>query len=141
MFRISVTLGTAAAKLGCEIQIRSLLENAWAELSRADIYTEQVPPPVERQMTTLSRQLARADVTAEKIRNRIARPRRGQRPASDQPLSDMAIAFIFRDVFGETLRIISCGSYYVPQKAKMFERMVFMVAEGSEIHCACNQSL
>jgi putative GTP pyrophosphokinase len=59
MFRISVTLGTAAAELGWEIQIRSLLENAWAELPRADIYTEQVPPPVERQMTTVSRQLAR----------------------------------------------------------------------------------
>lgn len=101
MFRLPVRIGDDEAEIGCEIQIRSLLENAWAELSRADVYTEAVPASIERQMQSLSRQLARADATADKIRNRIARPRRGRHAPADEPLTEAAIAFIFRDVFGD----------------------------------------
>jgi ppGpp synthetase/RelA/SpoT-type nucleotidyltranferase len=100
-FRISLSVNGKSVDVGCEIQIRSLLQNAWAELSRADIYTEDVPASIQRQAKSLAGQLSRADATAEKIRRRIARPRRGRQPKPGQPLTASSLAFIYRAVFGE----------------------------------------
>jgi putative GTP pyrophosphokinase len=100
-FRVSVLVNDESIDIGCEIQIRSLLQNAWAKLSRVDIYTEDVPASIERQAKSLAEELARADATAEKIRRRIARPRRGRQPKTGQPLTANSVAFIYRSVFGE----------------------------------------
>ncbi len=101
VFPMRVALGSNEADLGCEIQIRSLLQDSWAELSRADVYSGAVPPSIENRMKALSKLLARADATADKMRNDIARPRRGRRPISGKPLTDAAIAFLFREHFGD----------------------------------------
>lgn len=101
VFLMRVVLGSNEADLGCEIQIRSLLQDSWAELSRADVYSGAVPPSIENRMKALSKLLARADATADRMRNDIARPRRGRRPISGQPLTDAAIAFLFRERFGD----------------------------------------
>lgn len=99
MFRYPVKMGTLEADLGCEIQIRSMLQDAWAQLSRVDLYTNDVPGSIARQMRALSNQLAQADTTAERIRNQVARPRAGARPGRTQRLTESALAFLFRQRF------------------------------------------
>ncbi len=99
MFRYPIKMGSIEADFGCEIQVRSMLQDAWAQLSRVDLYTNDVAAPITRQMQTLANQLAQADRTAEKIRNRIARPRRGAKPTPKQVLSESALAFLFRQQF------------------------------------------
>jgi ppGpp synthetase/RelA/SpoT-type nucleotidyltranferase len=101
VFPMRVPQGGNEADLGCEIQIRSLLQDSWAELSHDDVYAGAVPPSIENRMKALSKLLARADATADRMRNDIARPRRGRRPISGQPLTDAAIAFLFREHFGD----------------------------------------
>ena len=101
VFRMRIALGTNDADLGCEIQIRSLLQDSWAELSHDDVYTGAVPLSIQNRMKSLSEHLAKADATADRMRNDIARPRRGRRPISGQPLTDAAIAFLFREHFGD----------------------------------------
>lgn len=103
VFSMRVALGSNEADIGCEIQIRSLLQDSWAELSRADIYAGDLPLPasIEQRMKKLSKLLARADATADKIRKDIVRPHRGRRPTSGQPLTATAVAFLFHDCFGQ----------------------------------------
>src|SRR5262245_12780313 len=85
VFPMRVALGGDEADLGCEIQIRSLLQDSWAELSHDDVYSGAAPPSIVSRMKALSTFLARADSTADRLRNDIARPRRGRRPISGQP--------------------------------------------------------
>jgi ppGpp synthetase/RelA/SpoT-type nucleotidyltranferase len=102
-FYLPVRIGNDEAALGCEVQIRSLLQNSWATLSRADVYANQASrgPGVARDMASLARLLAKADNVAERIRRRISKPRRGQRPVPGQTLTASALAFIYRRRFGE----------------------------------------
>ena len=96
-------MASAEANLGCEIQVRSLLQNSWAQLSRVDIYTPAVPigAALTKKMLQLSSQLAKADATADSIRARLARPRRGRRSAGEESLSPPAIAFVYRQRYKE----------------------------------------
>lgn len=100
-FPMRIAFGNKEADIGCEIQIRSLLQHSWAELSRADVYSDEVSPSIKARMKALSKHLASADATADRMRNDIARPRRGRRPTSGQPLTAAAVAFLFRERFGE----------------------------------------
>jgi putative GTP pyrophosphokinase len=102
-FYLPVRIGNDEAALGCEIQIRSLLQNSWAALSRADVYGSEPSgwPGVARDMASLARMLARADNVAERIRRRISKPRRGQRPAPGQTLTASGLAFAYRRRFRE----------------------------------------
>lgn len=103
MFQFPVKMGKEEASVGCEIQIRSLLQDSWAQLSREDVYgaDDDLPRSVLRDMGALSRLLARSDAVAERIRRAIARPRKGRAPAAGQNLSASALAFIYRRHFGE----------------------------------------
>ena len=101
LFPMHVRMGKNEATLGCEIQIRSEFQDSWARLSRFDVYSSDVPKSIEKRMAALAKLLARADETAENIRIQVSRPRRGQRPTSRQSLTDSAIAFLYRDTFGE----------------------------------------
>jgi hypothetical protein len=102
-FRFPVKLGPIEGQLGCEIQIRSLLQHSWAELSRADFYAsdDEIPPPVARKMKRLSKQLEEADITADSIRSQLARRRTGTKPDTDQVVSAPTLAFIYRQHFGQ----------------------------------------
>lgn len=101
--RVTLHVNGASVDVGCEIQVRSLLQSAWAELSRADIYTEDVPTPIERQVKSLAAHLARADASAEKIRRRIARPGRSRQAKPGQPLTERSLALVYRSVFGDEI--------------------------------------
>jgi ppGpp synthetase/RelA/SpoT-type nucleotidyltranferase len=100
--RVPARLGSEAQDVHCEIQIRSLVQHAWAELSRADFYAseDQIPASLLRKMKELSNLLARADKAADEIRKQVAKPRRGRRPRPGATLSDSAVAFIFERAFG-----------------------------------------
>jgi ppGpp synthetase/RelA/SpoT-type nucleotidyltranferase len=102
VFRYPAKMASLEAELGCEIQIRSLLQNSWAQLSRADLYAaaDEVPGSIIRKMHHLSSQLAKADATADSIRNQFARPRKGRKPTNEQSLSSATLAFIYRQLYG-----------------------------------------
>jgi ppGpp synthetase/RelA/SpoT-type nucleotidyltranferase len=101
--RVPTRLHKQELNVGCEIQIRSLLQDAWARLSHADIYGSNVdiPDRLLRKLRRLSRQLADADGAADLIRNEMARPRRGHKPSKGAKLTRSAIAFLYRRAFGE----------------------------------------
>jgi ppGpp synthetase/RelA/SpoT-type nucleotidyltranferase len=99
-FPVPVQVGTAKMTLICEVQIRSLLQNTWAELSRVDFYRGSVPPAIISSMEKLSEKLYAADKAADKLRSRITKPRRGSKPADGTIINESAIAFLFRDAFG-----------------------------------------
>ena len=100
LFSIPVAINNQAATVGCEIQIRSLLQDAWARLSHGDVYKADDRTTIHRRMNALATLLARADATADAIRNEISRPRRGRRPVGARPLTASVIAFLYRDRFG-----------------------------------------
>jgi ppGpp synthetase/RelA/SpoT-type nucleotidyltranferase len=102
VFAVPVKIGKEEAIINCEIQIRSRLQHTWADLSRADLYaaTTDVPQGIHTKMQRLAALLAKADLVADQIRQRIARPRRGRKPAAGQSLSAKSLAFIYRRKFG-----------------------------------------
>lgn len=87
--------------LGSEIQIRTYLQDAWGELSRADLFKADIPAPLRRRTRQLADILARADRIAESIRRQVTKPRKGKKPRADAPLSASALAFIYRRAFGK----------------------------------------
>jgi len=99
---LPVALREKTRDVGCEVQIRSLLQDSWARLSRADIYTSErrLSESLLRSMENLSELLHVADKIADDIRREISRPRKGKRPPKDAVLSESAIAFLFKNAFG-----------------------------------------
>lgn len=98
---IRVGFGVHQMTLGCEIQIRTLLQDAWGQLSRIDLYGVHAPEALLLSMARLGQDLAQADLAAEKIRQRVTRPRRGTEPSPGAPLTAPALAFIYKRAFGE----------------------------------------
>ena len=103
VFHTVVKIDRNEGSIGCEVQVRSLLQNAWAILSREDIYAGGTEPPkgVLQKMKSLSILLARADKAADEVRRELSRPRRGRKPAKGQPLNAASIAFIYKRAFGK----------------------------------------
>jgi hypothetical protein len=87
--------------LHCELQIHSLLQDAWAKLSRVDIYRGDTPSRLADAMERLSARLYEADRVADMVRTRVARPLRGRKPAAGAAISAEAIAFLYEHTFGE----------------------------------------
>jgi ppGpp synthetase/RelA/SpoT-type nucleotidyltranferase len=103
VFPYSAKMGGNEATFGCEVQIRSLLQDSWAKLSHDDIYVNQesVAPAIARDMRSLSLLLARADTVAERIRRRVSAPRKGRNPGAGEVLTSSALAFVYRRAFGQ----------------------------------------
>ena len=87
----------------CEIQIRSLLQDSWAELSHEDVYKEgdKLSDDLHDDFKNLANLLCAADNIAQKIRERISKE---QVPKSKQPdlskLTKDGLVYIFADIFG-----------------------------------------
>jgi len=61
-------------RIGCEVQIRTALEDAWAVVSRVDLYQrENIPEVIARMAQIESRHLAAADEALELVREAAAR--------------------------------------------------------------------
>lgn len=73
-FRLNVSRNLEPELIPCEVQIRSRLQDAWAELSHDDIYKQKdIPPDLLDRVKDLSDLLAQADSTASSIRARVQR--------------------------------------------------------------------
>jgi putative GTP pyrophosphokinase len=101
-FRLNAADSFSVDLLACEIQIRSRLQDAWAELAHGDIYKQDpLPPDLRDRVNDLARLLATADATATDIRKRVARlttPPEA-RPKLDRVSKD-GLAFLFKEIFG-----------------------------------------
>ena len=101
-FRLNVARTFGPELIPCEIQIRSRLQHAWAELSHGDIYKQKdLPLDLLDRVKDLSDVLAQADSTASSIRARVQRI---MTPPDAQPkldhISADGLAHIFKDAFG-----------------------------------------
>jgi putative GTP pyrophosphokinase len=102
-FRLNVSRTFGPELIPCEIQIRSRLQHAWAELSHGDIYKQNdLPLDLLDRVKDLSDVLAQADSTASSIRARVQRimtPPPDFQPKLDHIPAD-GLAHIFKDAFG-----------------------------------------
>jgi ppGpp synthetase/RelA/SpoT-type nucleotidyltranferase len=76
VIRLPISAGPQSRVVGCEIQVRSLLQHSWAELSRTDIYTKEegISSTLLRLMARLAQLLQAADEIANDIRDEISKP-------------------------------------------------------------------
>ena len=102
-FGLDVGEPLAPQLVPCEVQIRSRLQDAWAELSHSDIYKHDLPFDLLRRSVELSHLLATAEDIAGSIRARVRKvaPSPDEQPSLDH-VSATALAFVFRDVFGRS---------------------------------------
>jgi putative GTP pyrophosphokinase len=98
---VPVAFGNSSLAVGCEIQIRTLLQDAWARLSREDIYRAKAPTSIQRQLREMSASLADADRLAEDVRVQITRRRGGEPQPPQSPIVESGLAFMFTRAFGE----------------------------------------
>ena len=86
-------------KVGCEVQIRSLLQDVWAKLSHADIYKgNDLPADLRQRMTDLSDVLSSTDQIASRVRKRVAQIR----TPDDGGSVESRLIRCYADVFGES---------------------------------------
>jgi len=101
-FRLNASDGFGFAYVACEVQIRSRLQDSWAELSHGDICKQdKLPQDLRDRAKDLSCLLATADEIATDIRARVARETEPPkaRPRLDR-VSVEGLAYVFKDVFG-----------------------------------------
>ncbi len=111
----------------CEVQIRSRLQNAWAELSHDDIYKQPgLPEDLRARAKDLAEVLAAADRIASDIRSRVMRETESQehRPEMGQ-ISAAGLAFSFKEVFGR-----SPPDYAVRRALNLCDRLQIVSLEG-----------
>ena len=101
-FYLDVGEPLAPQMIPCEVQIRSRLQDAWAELSHADIYKhDDLPADLLARSVDLSVLLAAAEEIASDIR---ASAQRVMEPPDEQPsfgrVTEGSLAYIFKDAFG-----------------------------------------
>lgn len=99
--RIPIAVGPISLSVGCEVQIRTLLQDAWAKLSRADLYRSEIPKQLLKQFAAMSQSLADADALAEQVRVEITRPVAGKRPDAGATISESSLSFIYQRAFQE----------------------------------------
>ena len=88
----------------CEVQVRTRLQDAWAELSHGDIYKQaNLPEDLEARARDLAEVLAAADRIASRIRSRALRERRApsSRPDMDR-VSEAGLSYMFKEYFGRS---------------------------------------
>ena len=111
----------------CEVQIRSRLQDAWAELSHDDIYKQSnLPEDLRARAKDLAEVLAAADRIATDIRSRVMRETECQenRPELGR-VSAAGLAFCFREVFGR-----SPPDYAVRQALNSCDQLQILSLEG-----------
>jgi len=92
----------APDRVPCEVQIRSCLQDAWAELSHDDIYKQpDLPADLRARAKDLAETLAAADRIASDIRERVTEE---SIPPEQRPnlrrVSREGLAFLFKETFG-----------------------------------------
>lgn len=91
-------------KIPCEIQIRTLAQDAWARLSRADLYGKDVPPSIQRLSQALSTQLSAIDEIGQLIRDELNQcPHVAENIKDSDSISPQRLALLYKHKFGEDI--------------------------------------
>ena len=92
-------------RVPCEIQIRTLLQDAWAVLTHQDVYKSpsDLPPLMVTLSSRLADQLAVLDNVAQDIRDALAQGVHGVRVSSTAPISKNGLAKLGEEWFGRVL--------------------------------------
>lgn len=103
----TVTSGFYSFRKGgtpCEIQIRTLAQDTWAHLSRADFYGKNRPQIMTDLARALSDQLSAIDKMAQIIRNALDKPTEKAQEINDSdPVSPQRLALLYEQKYGEDL--------------------------------------
>ncbi len=88
----------------CEIQIRTLAQDAWARLSRADLYGKNVPASIQKMSKALSVQLSEIDKISQSIRNELNQcPAVADKMKDSDNISPQKLALLYRSKFREDI--------------------------------------
>ena len=91
-------------KTPCEIQIRTLSQDTWARLSRADLYGKKAPTIIAELTKVLSDQLDTIDRTAQLIRDELDKPAEKAQDINDSdPISPQKLALLYKIKYDEDL--------------------------------------
>lgn len=99
-----MTENKARTEFPCEIQIRTVLEDAWAILSHRDIYknANELPPLGRSISENMSRMLGSLDKMAGDFREAIAAKVKSPNDLSDDaPLDKEGLTFLYYELFGK----------------------------------------
>jgi ppGpp synthetase/RelA/SpoT-type nucleotidyltranferase len=104
-FRVHVPDGTTFGSIavGCEVQVRTLMQDGWARLSHKDVYkTDDLPDDLRARFEDLSRVLEAADEIAQDIRDRIVTVRQAPEERPDlTTVTEDGISYLFASTFGK----------------------------------------
>lgn len=86
----------------CEVQVRSLLQHAWGELTHQDIYKKQeIPADLRARAKDIAEMLAAVDKIADDIRSRAMQEvSSSTKPPSLKNVSKNGLSWCFTDAFG-----------------------------------------
>jgi len=92
-------------KIPCEIQIRTLSQDTWARLSRADLYGKDVLPPSIRTLAhALSTQLSAIDEIGQLIRDELNKcPPMAKDIKDTDYITPQRLALLYKHKFGEDI--------------------------------------
>lgn len=104
-FRLDVGEFLNPKLFGCEIQIRTVLQDGWGDLTHEDVYKhgEDLPQDLKERAKDLAELLTTADGIAQSIRNRVGalRPAPKAKPGLDSVTEDGLVS-LFASVFGRS---------------------------------------
>lgn len=113
LVEVDVPHGSGSISIPCEIQIRTLLQNAWGELTHEDTFKPgvEVPPLVSSLSKRLATALAVLDEIAQDLRDELNKLEKGSEsesaPSEDKnPLQselELELREAFADVYGRQL--------------------------------------
>lgn len=92
------------SRIACEIQVRTLAQDTWARLSRADLYGKNVPSSIRTLAHALSTQLSAIDEISQLIRDEL-----NQCPPIAEGIKDIdyitpqRLALLYKHKFGEDI--------------------------------------
>lgn len=119
LVEVEVPQGGSFASIPCEVQIRTLLQNAWGELTHEDTFKPEVavPPLVASLSKRLATALAVLDEIAQDLRDELNKIEKGQSSSGEGreespdlpvPVSradPRSVALAYQSVFGRVLNV------------------------------------
>lgn len=91
-------------KIPCEIQVRTLAQDTWARLSRADLYGKNVPLSIQRISKALSTQLSAIDEIGQLIRDELNQcPHVAEDIKDSDCISPQRLALLYKHKFEEDI--------------------------------------
>ncbi|MEK7438014.1 MAG: RelA/SpoT domain-containing protein [Pseudomonadota bacterium] len=92
------------AAIPCEIQIRTLAQDTWARISRADLYGKDVPATLGKLAMALSTQLSAIDEIGQLIRDELNQcPLVAEKIADSDHVTPQRLALLYKDIYREDL--------------------------------------